>query len=54
MTSACDSEVEKTVEIPQCIDRITDVPVVMRRHVPTIQTVQKTEEEERGFSEPVS
>ena len=53
MTSACDSEVEKTVKIPQCIVRIVDVPVVMRRHEPTIQTVQKTVEEGRGFSEPV-
>ena len=37
-------KVQRTVEVPQVqyIDRVVDVPVVMQRQVPTIQTVQKT------------
>ena len=46
MTGACDSGVQKTAEIPQVqhIHRIADVPVVMQRQVPTMQTAQKTVE----------
>ena len=36
---------QKTVAVPQVqhIGKIVDVPIVMQRQVPTIQTVQKTE-----------
>ena len=46
MTGACDSEVQKTVEIShvQHTYRIVDSPVVTQRQVPTIQTVQNTVE----------
>ena len=46
MTGACDSGMQKTAEIPrvQHIHRIVDVPVVMQRQVPTIQTDRKTVE----------
>ena len=46
MTGACDSGVQKTTEILQVqyIHRIADVPVVMQRQVPTMQTVQETVE----------
>ena len=46
MSSACDAEVQKTVELPQVqhIERIVDVTVVVQHQVPTIQSAQKVVE----------
>ena len=46
MTGACDSEVQKSVEVPQdqYLDRVVDVPVVLQRHVRTTHTAQETVE----------
>ena len=40
------SIVDENLEVPkiQFIDRVVDIPVVLQRRVPTVQTVQKTGE----------
>ena len=43
-------ESSKTLEVPQvqCIDKVTDVPVVVQRQVPVIETVEKAESNPAG------
>ena len=49
-------ESSKTVEVPQvqCIDKVTDVPVVVQRQVPVIQTVEKAESNPAGSKADVT
>ena len=49
-------ESSKTVEVPQvqCIDKVTDVPVVVQRQVLVIQTVEKAESNPAGSKADVT